>query len=279
MQPQIRRRSAVRQMPPMVRTAEDVLSEEEDDTLWESPRPASSVRRYLPAADVRAEVGRARADVATRTEPGLRAGNMRSQRFTETEPRRAVPPRRSATDHLRSVAARSLRPPMAPVSGEPGGPLAFSLQPGGRRPHWLLLAGLLMLVMLVGWVLLSALAGWWQVTLDDWQYGRPRTFQIDAVVGHNDSSTNKSHFIALNLNRHVEIIEFPGGDPSKARIYVGPVLVGPGQDLAPVTLDFRDVNGDGKPDMIGTVEDSHFVYINENGTFRPARPSDAIRLS
>src|SRR5215469_16870910 len=77
---------------------------------------------------------------------------------------------------------------------------------------------------------------------DDLHYGRPRTFQIDAVVGQNDSASNPSHFIALNLNGRIEVIEFPGGDASKARIYLGPQLYGSGQDLIPVTLSFVDVN-------------------------------------
>ncbi len=33
----------------------------------------------------------------------------------------------------------------------------------------------------------------------------PRTFQVDAVVGHNDSATNPSHFIAMNLNGRIEM--------------------------------------------------------------------------
>ena len=109
------------------------------------------------------------------------------------------------------------------------------------------------------------------MTQDDWHYGRPRTFQIDAVVGHNDSPSHPSHFIAMNLNRRVLIIELPGGDSSKAKIFNGPVLIGPGQDLAPVTLTFQDVNGDGLVDMIVNVQDAHFVYINAKGTFLPAR--------
>src|SRR5439155_305395 len=83
-----------------------------------------------------------------------------------------------------------------------------------------------------GWVLLTMVANWWQVTRDDWHYGRPRTFQVDMVVGHNDSATNPSHFIAINLQRHIEIIELPGVDSSRAKIYTGPTLVGPGQVLA-----------------------------------------------
>jgi hypothetical protein len=135
-----------------------------------------------------------------------------------------------------------------------------------------------MLIMIVGWVALSAFINWWQITQDDWHYGRPRTFQTDAVVGHTDSPTSPSHFIAMNFNRHIEIIEFPGGDTTKAKIYMGPMLIGQGQDLAAVTLSFKDVNSDGKPDMIVNVQDSRFVFINDNGSFRPARPNENIQM-
>jgi hypothetical protein len=132
--------------------------------------------------------------------------------------------------------------------------------------------------MVVGWIVFTSVANWWQVTQDDWHYGRPRTFQIDAVVGHNDSAVSPSHFIALNLRRHLEVIECPGGDCSKAKVYVGPVLIGAGQDLAPVTLSFKDVNGDGRADMIVTVQDSRFVFINENSAYRPQKPGENVQL-
>jgi hypothetical protein len=131
-----------------------------------------------------------------------------------------------------------------------------------------------MLAMLALWVVGSLLVSWWQVTQDDWHYGRPRTFQVDAVVGHNDSEASPSHFIAINLNRHVEVIECPGGDCSRAVIYLGPTLFGDGQDLTPVTLTFQDANGDGKPDMVIHIQDQRIVFINENGKFRPAKPGE-----
>jgi hypothetical protein len=144
--------------------------------------------------------------------------------------------------------------------------------------RWLIFAALAATIMILSWMAVSALANWWQVTQDDWHYGRPRTYQVDAVVGHNDSVAHPTHFIAINLNRHIEIIEIPGGDATKAKIYAGPILIGQGQDLTPVTLTFKDVNSDGKPDMIVNVGDSHFVYINENGGFRPARPDENIQM-
>ena len=127
-----------------------------------------------------------------------------------------------------------------------------------------------MLIFVVGWIALTAFASWWQVTLDDWHYGRPRTFQADANVGHGTAQNPMSHFIALNLNRHIEVVEIPGGDPAKSSIYVGPILIGPGDDLAPVTLTFEDVNGDGHSDLVIHVGDSKFVFLNKlvNGVWK-----------
>lgn len=135
-----------------------------------------------------------------------------------------------------------------------------------------------MIVMMFGWLAFTTLSNWWQTTQDDWHYGRPRTFQIDAVVGHHDSQSNPSHFIALNLDRHVIVIELPGGDPSKAVIYSGPVLVGQGQDLTPVTLTFKDVNGDGKTDMLVHILDQTIVYLNDGTRFSPVKPGEQATL-
>ncbi len=145
-----------------------------------------------------------------------------------------------------------------------------------RRVHWLVFVGLFMLTMLIGWVGLTMLANWLQITQDDWHYGRPRTFQTDAVVGHNDSVSAPSHFIAVNFNLHIQVIEFPGGDTTHARIYQVATLYGDGQNLAVVTLMFKDLNGDGKPDMIINVVNTHMILINDNGQFRPLKAGDQI---
>jgi hypothetical protein len=140
------------------------------------------------------------------------------------------------------------------------------------------LIGVGMIVMLALWVLGNLAVNWWNMTQDDWHYGRPRTFQIDAVVRHNDSPANPSHFIALNLNRHIIIIEFPGGDAAKAKDYLGPTLFGDGQDLTPVTLSFKDVNGDGKPDMLIHIQDQTIVFLNDGSQFRPLKPGEHVTL-
>ncbi len=235
-------------------------------------RTPSSARRYH--SDAKIESGRARADVQSMTVArDARVPGRKS----------AIPPR--ATQTSIPAAAKPGQRTTGPVETEnvvPRHSRNLSLRPqqsfNWSRFHWSVYVGLAMLVMLVSWIGLSSFASWWQVTQDDWHYGRPRTFQIDYVVGHNDSAANPSHFLALNLQRHVEIIEMPGGDAAKAKIYVGPILIGQGQDLAVVKLSFKDVNGDGKLDMIVSIQDSRFVFINDNGSFRPARVGENIRL-
>ncbi len=134
------------------------------------------------------------------------------------------------------------------------------------------------MVMVLGWIGMSFLGSWWQTHQDDATYGRPRISQVDTVVGHNDSQSNPSHFIALNLNRHVVIIELPGGDSSKAKIYSVTTLYGDGQDLTPVTLSFKDVNGDGLLDMEIRIQDQTIALINENGGFRLPKQGEHINL-
>jgi hypothetical protein len=136
-----------------------------------------------------------------------------------------------------------------------------------RFPLIAILVGVVLTIVL--FMSLSALGSWWHNYQEDIQYGRPRTSQLDAVVGHGDSATHKTHFIFLNLNRHVEIIEIPGGDATRTRIFLGPVLFGDGQDLTPVTGEIRDVNGDGKPDLILHIQDEQIVFLNDGTTFKP----------
>lgn len=137
-----------------------------------------------------------------------------------------------------------------------------------RHIHWLVWVGVCMFVMLVGWILLTILNTWWTNQQNTWSYGYPRTFQTDVVVGHHDSATNPSHFLALNLNGHVEVIEFPGGDATHAKIYIGPTLFSDDAGLIPVTVSFKDVNGDGKLDMLIHIQDQTIVFLNTGSEFQ-----------
>jgi hypothetical protein len=110
---------------------------------------------------------------------------------------------------------------------------------------------------------------WITVSLDDLHYGRPRTFQTDEVVGHSDSPSNPSHFIVLNLHGRIQIIELPGGDAAHAKMYVGPTIYGPGADLVIVTLQFRDPQHTGHPEMLVHFQSSQVVFHNTGASFQP----------
>ena len=198
--------------------------------------------------------------------------------------RYSQPPQRDTLDDVAitkgaPIQRRSLVKPHRGGSLLPGA-VAPSWRHGWRRSRRFTLIALIvgMLVMAVLALAFSALGSWWRIHQDDMTYGRPRTFQMDAVVGHSDSASNPSHFIFINLNRHVEIIELPGGDATHARIYNGPTLFGDGQDLTPVTAEFRDMNGDGKLDMIVHIQDQRLVYINDGTQFRPLQQGEHVNL-
>jgi hypothetical protein len=141
--------------------------------------------------------------------------------------------------------------------------------PPTRKLHWSLILGVGMLLMLALWVLGSFALSWWQNHQLDSTYGMPRTYQTDQVVGHADSAQHPTHFIAINLNAHITIIEIPGGNSSHARIYSGPTLYSDNGDQTPVTLEFYDVNGDGKVDMIVHLGDQKIIYLNDGTQFKP----------
>lgn len=156
-----------------------------------------------------------------------------------------------------------------------------------QHVHWLLPLGIGMIAMLLLWVIGSSVLAWGLDRYDDLRYGYPRTYQIDAVVGHGDSKEHPSHFIAMNLHGQAIVIEFPAGDPQHAMSYVVPYYIrqaggGQGGDLTPVTVTFRDVTGDGKPDMLVQIlfrtQVQTFVFVNTGTKFRPPTSSDKIHL-
>ncbi|HEX7736671.1 MAG TPA: hypothetical protein VF458_17620 [Ktedonobacteraceae bacterium] len=150
-------------------------------------------------------------------------------------------------------------------------------RPRRRRAPWLALTlGMILTICLVAGF--NAFGSWWQQHQDDANYGMPRTSQQDAIVGHQDGAGKPSHFLFMNMKSHVIVIEFPGGDPSRAIIYTGPALFGSGGDLIPVTGEFRDVNGDGKLDMLVHVQDQTIVFINDGTKFRPLQPGEHVNL-
>jgi len=137
-----------------------------------------------------------------------------------------------------------------------------------RSKHWsvYLVTGMAIMTSLV--IGLYSLGSWWQGVQDRWTYGMPRTYQTDAVVGHNhDSRAHPSHFVAVNLRGQVEVFELPAGDPTKVRVFLGPIISGEGAGQVVVTISFTDSDHDGTPDMILHYGDSAEVLYNKGGTF------------
>ncbi len=169
-----------------------------------------------------------------------------------------------------------------PTSGTRGTEDVPAAKPKRQRrgffAHPLLYLGVGMIAMLTLWVFGQMAVTAWQLHQDDATYGRPRTYQFDAVFGHADSAGNPTHIIIINLNRHVIMIELPGGDATRARIYNGPTLFQDGGDLVPVTGKAIDVNNDGKLDVVLFIQDQRIVFINDGTQFRPAKAGDHITL-
>lgn len=133
--------------------------------------------------------------------------------------------------------------------------------------HWSIPAGLAMLGMLVVFWLGQMAINWCTTAYDDILYGRPRTVQADAFVGHESGQT-PSHFIALNDHGRIEIIEFPGGDPAHSRIFMGPQIWGDNADLVPIHISFvPSATNSKQKDMEISFHNTHVLFHNEKGTF------------
>jgi hypothetical protein len=139
-----------------------------------------------------------------------------------------------------------------------------------------------MAFLLVGGIflyfLISTGAYWGRVLLDDLRYGRPRTTHLKGFVSHAEAGGLPSHFIALNLNRQVIVLELPGGDPAQVRSFPGPYLFGADEALTPVQLALDDVDADGANDLLISVRNEQLVYLNRDGDFRLPRPEERQQL-
>jgi hypothetical protein len=192
---------------------------------------------------------------------------------------------------------QAMAPPAAPTRRHPAQPTRAQEQVAPTRQHRTreqaapgplslkvvqartvaIIAGLC-LAALSFYVLLSMAIEWTQVKLDDFQYGRPRTMQMDAYVGHSEAEGVPSHFVAMNLNRRVTILHMPGGDSTKVNTIVGPYLFGEGEDLTPVTMGAQDLNGDKLADLVVAVKSEQLLYLNDGSTFRLATPEERAAI-
>jgi hypothetical protein len=233
---------------------DEYLLGEDDPFASSPPRPRSSAVRLQPQEQMPRRSGR---EVNTDTQTRRPSPNN-------------IPPR---STQKQSPAQTTGTIPRTPRNVTTSYETPLPVKHERRNIHWLLYVGMGMLVALALWVLAGNVLTWGTNEYNTIIYGYPRTFQTDQVVGHNDSVTNPSHFVALNLHGQIIVVEFPGGNPSKAIDYAGPDLIGPGEDQLPVTLSFSDLNHDGKMDMIIHVTDKVFVFYNNGTSFTTNNPT------
>lgn len=136
-----------------------------------------------------------------------------------------------------------------------------------RRPHWLVISGLSMIALLLLWVGLSWLSSWWNQRTLDATYEFPRVSQADAVVYPGDSAQHPSHYLFLNLQGTVLIIELPHGDSAHARTYKGPTIFADNPDSVPITGEFRVVNG--KIEMLVHIQNQVILFLFDGKQFQP----------
>lgn len=214
---------------------EEALDEEEGDEGDYFTRPPRSAIRHRPIEDE---------GVVTRQ--GVRvAHHYHDQPIIQRRTRQQAPPTRQQYDEYEEE------------------------RPARRRvrvhPNFLVFVSIGLLLLIAGWIAYAPITTAWQMHQDDITYGNPRTFQIDAVVGHGDSNSNPSHFIALNLRGRITVTEAPGGDMTKAISYHFPTVVG-NTGNPPVTIAFQDFDNDGRLDMIVRIGDpgSQVTYMMQN---------------
>jgi hypothetical protein len=170
---------------------------------------------------------------------------------------------------------------MAVVSRPTKNSRRISLAGGIRQAlsSWWAAALTYLLLLVLGYLLLTPVFAWGQRRLNDMRYGFPRTTQLDGLVEHDEAGGEPTHLIALNLHGQVSILELPGGDPAKTRAIVGPYLVGADGPYVVPHLSLEDLSGDGQLDLLLQVREEIVVYINENGAFRLMTPAERAQLA
>src|SRR5690349_7949183 len=117
----------------------------------------------------------------------------------------------------------------------------------------MIVLGLALIVMIVGWFVFTLIADWWTNTTEDWKYGTPRTFQTDQFVGQGDSPDHPDHFIVVNTHGQVIVIQLNPQHPELNHTYGITTASDP---KIPVSLLFRPT-GDGKWAMYVVVGDTN----------------------
>lgn len=169
---------------------------------------------------------------------------------------------------MRAAAPRQQPTQLAPrANTQPAKVRPVTLQPSISLHSFAYIATLLLALVAI-YAVMGNVFGLVQTKIDDIRYGTPRTFQLDAVVGHENGSGLPTHLIAMNLNRQVVIMEIPGGNAAQIRTLTGPYLFGANEDKTAVLMRLEDLNGDSAPDLIVSIKNEEIAYMNRDGQFQ-----------
>ncbi len=240
---------------------------------------ASAAQRAYQPQDDRATRGN-RSDWSQMMNSGLGMMDEEEEQRTGTmaRPMRPVRPVGQPTGNLRAMPVAAAQPRQQAATGQEAvtrlGRAGNAL--GQAKPVAFVALGAV--VLLAAYLLVSTAAAFVGTKLDDMTYTTTRTTNLDTYVGHNETPGNPTHFTAQNIRGQIAIIEYPGGDPSKAMVITGPYLFGADEDKAPVNVSVADINGDGKPDLIVTAKGAQTVYVNDGSKFRPMNPDERAAI-
>jgi hypothetical protein len=130
-----------------------------------------------------------------------------------------------------------------------------------KHPRVLISASMLLTFLLL-WMG-QGIWAWSRVQLDTLHYGFPRTTYSEQEVGHGGESS----FLATNQHGQIYVLEIPEGKTAAAHLLVGPHLLGPNADLAPVHLIFQ---GDPRhPDLLIEVQSIIMRFRNTGSMYIP----------
>lgn len=134
------------------------------------------------------------------------------------------------------------------------------------------------LTLVAALILAMRLFAWGEQWINDWCYGTPRAVRLSGYVGHLEQTNAPTHFIALNLDGYVSVLEIPGGDMNQLRILPGPYVVGAdGASVVPL-LNLVDVDGDGHNDLTMVLCGETIVYLNRDGVLTLINEEERLLL-
>ena len=132
----------------------------------------------------------------------------------------------------------------------------------------MIVLGLALIVMIVGWFVFTLVANGWTNTTEDWKYGNPRTYQTDQFVGQGDSPDHPDHFIVVNTHGQVIVIQLNPQYPELNHIYGITTASDP---KTPVSLLFRPTGSTwAMYVVVGDTNPYSVEYVSNGKQFVPA---------